>query len=73
MKTYNNEFSEYILQISSMSAAEQTFHFSQGLETHARTEAERLELLNLQEAMITASGTEGLFLGSYSSFRLKGS
>lgn len=57
-----------ILQISSKPAAEQSFHYLEGLETRVQIEVERLEPSILQEVMIIADRMKNLLSSGYSSF-----
>lgn len=70
-KTCNYEVLNYVLQIPSMSAAEQIFQYSQGLKSLVQTETERRKPSTLQGAMIVANKTESLFSSTYSGFGLK--
>lgn len=72
-KICNHEFSKYISQVPSMSAAEQIPHYSQGIKTREQIEVKRTKPSTLQEAMMVANRTESLFSRSYSSFGLQGS
>ena len=51
VRAYNKEFSKWLLQIPTMTLAEQMFHYSQGLKHRTRIEVERSEPTTLQEAM----------------------
>ena len=61
VQDYNREFSRWLLQISSMTAAEQIFHYSQGLNTRTIIEVERAEPQSLQDAMKIADRLDSLF------------
>jgi len=61
VRDYNREFSKWLLQIPSMTAAEQIFHYSQGLKTRTRIEVERSEPNTLQDAMKIADRLDSLY------------
>ena len=61
VRDYNREFSRWLLQIPSMTAAEQIFHYSQGLKTRTGIEVERAELQSLQDAMKIADRLDSHF------------
>ncbi|CDF37989.1 unnamed protein product [Chondrus crispus] len=61
VREYNREFSRWLLQIPSMTSAEQIFHYSQGLKTRTRIEVERAEPQSLQDAMKIADRLDSLF------------
>lgn len=67
----NYEFSKYILQILTMTAAWQILHASQGLENRVRNKAELSKLSDLQELVSIADRMETLYSGSYNSSWLK--
>ncbi len=68
VRDYNREFSKWLLQIPSMTAAEQIFHYSQGLKTRTRIEVERSEPNTLQDAMKIADRLDSLYTSGQNSF-----
>ena len=61
IRDYNKKFTEFLLQIPSMSTDEQIFHYTQGLKTRIRIELERSEVKSLQAAMKLADRMDHLY------------
>ena len=70
VRSYNHEFSKWLLQVPTMSTPEQIFHYSQGLKNRIRIEIERAEPNNLQDAMRIADRIDSLYQSNsgFSSF-----
>lgn len=65
VRAYNHEFSKWLLQVPSMTPAEQIFHSSQGLKNRTRNEVERAEPQSLQDAMRIADRIDSLYQNTY--------
>ena len=63
-RVYEKQFSNGPLQKTPMTAAEQIFHYSQGVKQGTRIEVERSERTTLQEAMRIADRLDSLCSGS---------
>ena len=63
-RAYNKEFSKWLLQIPTMTPAEQIFHYSQGLKHRTRITGERSEPTTLQEVMRIADRPDSLYNGN---------
>ena len=61
VREYNKEFSKWLLQIPTMTPAEQISHYSQGLKSRTRIEVERAEPITLQDAMKIADRLDSLY------------
>ena len=61
IRSYNQEFMKWLLQIPTMQNAEQIFHFSQELKNRIRMEIERAEPSNIHEAMRIADRLDSLY------------
>ena len=66
VRAYNQEVSKWLLQVPSMTAPEQIFHYSQGLKNRTRIEIERSEPQSLQDAMRIADRIDSLYQNAQS-------
>lgn len=71
LQTYEHVFSKYISQGPSLSALEQTLHYSQRMNNRVPVEVERSKTSSGQEAMIVAGRTESVISSSYRCFWTK--
>ena len=61
IRDYNKKFTEYLLQVPSMTIDEQLFHYTQGLKNKIRIELERSEVESLHVAMRLADRMDCLY------------
>ena len=69
VRELDGKVSRWILHILGMTAAEQIFHYRQGLNTRTRIEVERAEQQSLQDAMKNADRLDSLFKSGENQFR----